>query len=80
MTGRKNCALQVPFVVPYKALEEFSKALCGATWKYLQWTIFPSCHGCEKLFSILVNAYTGHTCRCKYERCNDGKLNKSNGV
>ena len=31
MTGRKNRALQVPPVVPYKALEEFSKALYGAT-------------------------------------------------
>ena len=31
MTGRKNCALQVPLVVPYKALEKFSKALYGAT-------------------------------------------------
>ena len=27
MTGRKNCALQVPSVVPYKALRKFSKAL-----------------------------------------------------
>ena len=31
MTGRKNRALQVPLVVPYKALEKFSKALYGAT-------------------------------------------------
>ena len=31
MTGRKNLALQVPLVVPYKALENFSKALYGAT-------------------------------------------------
>ena len=31
MTGRKNRALQVPPVVPYKALEKFSKALYGAT-------------------------------------------------
>ena len=31
MTGRKNCALQVPPVVPYKALENFSKALYGTT-------------------------------------------------
>ena len=29
MTGRKNCALQVPLVVPYKALEKFSKVLYG---------------------------------------------------
>ena len=29
--GRKNRALQVPPVVPYKALEKFSKALYGAT-------------------------------------------------
>ena len=31
MTGRKNRALQVPFVVPYKALEKFPKALYGTT-------------------------------------------------
>ena len=31
MTGRKNCALQVPLVVSYKALKKFSKALYGAT-------------------------------------------------
>ena len=31
MTGRKNRALQVPPVVPYKALENFSKALYGTT-------------------------------------------------
>ena len=31
MTGRKNRALEVPFVVPYKALEKFSKALYGTT-------------------------------------------------
>ena len=31
MTGRKNYALQVPLVVPYKALQKFSKALYGAT-------------------------------------------------
>ena len=31
MTGRKMCALQVPSVVPYKALEKFSKALYGTT-------------------------------------------------
>ena len=29
MTGRKNRALQVPPVVPYKALEKFPKALYG---------------------------------------------------
>ena len=29
MTGRKNRALQVPPVAPYKALEKFSKALYG---------------------------------------------------
>ena len=29
MTGRKTRALQVPPVVPYKALEKFSKALYG---------------------------------------------------
>ena len=31
MTGRKNWALQVPPVAPYKALENFSKALYGTT-------------------------------------------------
>ena len=31
MTGWKNCALQVPTVVPYKALGQFPKALYGTT-------------------------------------------------
>ena len=31
MTGRKNRPLQVPLVVPYKALEKFPKALYGTT-------------------------------------------------
>ena len=31
MTGRKNRALQVPPVFPYKALENFSKALYETT-------------------------------------------------
>ena len=31
MTGRKNCALQVPSVVSLKALGNFPKALYGAT-------------------------------------------------
>ena len=31
MTGRKNRALQVPLVLPYKALEKFPKALYGTT-------------------------------------------------
>ena len=31
MTGRKNRALQVPLVIPYKTLEKLSKALYGAT-------------------------------------------------
>ena len=31
MTGRKNRALQVPPVVPYKALRNFPKALFGTT-------------------------------------------------
>ena len=31
MTGRKNRALQVPLVVPYKALEKLPKALYGTT-------------------------------------------------
>ena len=32
-------------VVPYKALEKFSKVLYGTTERYLQYTSFPSCHG-----------------------------------
>ena len=31
MTGQKNRALQVPYIVPYKALGNFSKALYGTT-------------------------------------------------
>ena len=31
MTERKNRVLQVPLVVPYKALEKFPKALYGTT-------------------------------------------------
>ena len=31
MTGRKNRALQVPLVVPYKALEKLPKVLYGTT-------------------------------------------------
>ena len=31
MTGRTNRALQVPPVVPYKALKKFPKALYGTT-------------------------------------------------
>ena len=31
MTERKNRVLQVPLVVPYKALEKFFKALYGTT-------------------------------------------------
>ena len=31
MTGRKHRALEVPPVAPYKALENFSKALYGTT-------------------------------------------------
>ena len=31
MTERKNLVLQVPLVVPYKALEKFPKALYGTT-------------------------------------------------
>ena len=34
-------------VVPYKALEKFSKALYGTPERYLQCTRFPSCHGRE---------------------------------
>ena len=44
MTGRKTCALWVLPVVPYKALENFSKALYGTTERYLQCRRFPSCH------------------------------------
>ena len=52
MTGRKTCALYVPPVVPYKALENFSKALYGTSKGYLQCTIFPSCHVSD-LFAVL---------------------------
>ena len=31
MTGRKSCALQLPPVVPYKALGNFPEALYGTT-------------------------------------------------
>ena len=31
MTGRKNRPLQVPHVVPYKALEKFPNAMYGTT-------------------------------------------------
>ena len=48
MTGRKNRALQVPPVVPYKALEKFPKALYGTTRGTLQCTIFPFCHALIK--------------------------------
>ena len=34
-------------VVPYKALEKFSKALYGTTGRYLQCMRFPSCHGVD---------------------------------
>ena len=44
MTGRKTRALQVPPVVPHKALEKFSKALYGAKGGTLQCMRFPSCH------------------------------------
>ena len=49
MTGRKNCALQVPLVVPYKALEKFSKALYGATEgtcsaRFFRPVMTPSCY------------------------------------
>ena len=39
MTGRKNRALQVAPVVPYRALGKFPKTLYGKTCM-----IFPSCH------------------------------------
>ena len=45
MTERKNRALQVPPVVPYKALGNFPKDLYGATAG--TWSarfFFPSCH------------------------------------
>ena len=35
MTGRKSRALQVPPVVPYTALENFSKALYGLFSGYI---------------------------------------------
>lgn len=37
-------ALWVPSVVPYKALEKFSKALYGTTVGAYSPRVFPSCH------------------------------------
>ena len=36
-------------VVPYKALENFSKALYGTTGRYLQCMHYPSCHDVKYL-------------------------------
>ena len=48
MTGWKSRALRVHPVVPYKALGNFSKALCGTTRGTCNlYTIFPFCHGVE---------------------------------
>ena len=44
MTGRIMHALLVPPVVPYKALEKFSKALYGTTVGTYSPRVFPSCH------------------------------------
>ena len=41
-------------VVPYKALENFSKALYGTTGRYLQCMHYPSCH--ERLSAILAKS------------------------
>ena len=41
-------------VVPYKALEKFSKALYGTTGRYLQCMRFPSCHENYKLIEIFT--------------------------
>ena len=57
MTGRKSRALQILPDVPYKALENFSKALYGTTERYLQFTRFPSSH---VLFTHLVES--GNNC------------------
>ena len=50
MTGRKNRALQVPPVVPYKALGNFPKVLygttggtCRARFPVLQLKLVPNC-------------------------------------
>ena len=44
MTGRKNCALQEPLVVPYKVLGKFPKALYGTTGGTCSARFFPSFH------------------------------------
>ena len=41
-------ALLVPPVVPYKALEKFSKALYGTTGGTYSPRVFPSCHVISK--------------------------------
>ena len=51
MTGRKNRALQVPLVVPYKALEKFSKALYGVTGGTSSARFFRPVMSCRELLA-----------------------------
>ena len=44
MTGRKNHALQVPTVVPYKASGKFLNSLYGTTGGTCSTRFFPFCH------------------------------------
>ena len=56
MTERKNRALQVPPVVPYKALGNFPKDLYGATGGTWSARFFPSCHvTCKSKEIVLID-------------------------
>ena len=56
MTGRKTRALEVPPVVPYKALEKFSKALYGTTGGTYSARIFrPVMRRCFDARKILIH-------------------------
>ena len=52
MTGQKNRALLVPFVVPYKALGNFPKPFYATKGRCLQCKIFPFCHTCIRKSSV----------------------------
>ena len=70
ITGRKTCALKVPPVVPYKALEKFSKALYGTTGGTYNACVFHpvmTCHGSKLTNSfwkqhldISTHTWSGH--------------------
>ena len=50
ITGRKNRALQVPLVVPYKALRKFPNALYGTTGGNCSARFFHPVTSIQKLF------------------------------